>query len=60
MYTQMTALAAALGVNIYVINLSDKLLTDEILVDLLTGTPLRTLPHIHSSFASSGAVPAAH
>lgn len=38
----MTALAAALGVNIYVINLSDKLLTDEILVDLLTGTPLRT------------------
>lgn len=39
----MTALAAALGVNIYVINLSDKLLSDQTLVDLLTGTPLRTI-----------------
>ena len=40
---QMTALAAALGVNVYVINLSNKLLSDEVLVDLLSGTPLRTL-----------------
>ena len=39
----MTALAAALGVNVYVINLSNKLLSDEVLVDLLSGTPLRTL-----------------
>ena len=37
----MIALAGALGINVYVINLSNKLLTDEVLVDLLSGSPLR-------------------
>ncbi len=38
---QITALAGALGVNVYVISLASRLMTDTVLVDLLSETPLR-------------------